>query len=1432
MSGNPEEGFDGQIFDSGHVQGRPQQQHQPSRYNQNASTSASPDDVQLHRHHSDGSAVGQNSEYSATSTNRPLMGAAPANNDAYFDNSASTSQLAQERSKMQKGSKSGNEGGELGRRQSTRLTRRGRNLVKPERQPAPQPGDPHYHTYMRQGLDVTAPAGPNSRTRRRNILTRGDNTAVAALSNSNSINEDLNGYHHATPKEGGVRFANLKASKKKRSCPGPWTIYIRFITFWAPAPLLSLCGMPNPQMQTAWREKIGLVSIIILIMAAIGFLTFALQQILCGLSGTQNRVRYNSLSPDEAIISGQAYNLKHFNHPDTEMTGSGSILGDPVNAKFMDLSLLFQNPNGNCKGVLKYNSGFANSNGNVVSVFPCQMVNPNSLKNNIDTSAQFDPSLCHNKASQRNALGRIPKRPVYYTWEDIKQKGQNMVLYNGAVLDLKRLDWLLPDVKAPQKYQNLKKGKYHGRDMSLYFAADGSKSGDCLKDLLQVGSIDTASIGCMASNIILYTSLVVILGAVFAKFFMAVYFGWFMSRSLGAIKSETPEERRARLENIEDWADHNNHVGAVEPITLQHSVVNPPTRKLPWLPTVSRYSQFNPGDEPAARRMPQRGRGNANPHSLASGYFNSMYLGDNSSFSGVNAFADPALSSGNHTDSNRDVVSSVPSQTGLVSYPVGNLPTNSMLQTQAPGTPLIVESPYDFSLAYTLLLVTCYSEGSYGIRTTLDSLAGTDYPSSHKCIFVICDGLIKGEGEDMYTPDVCLSMMKDFVIPPDRVQPYTYVAIASGSKRRNMAKIYAGYYAPGENSPESAKREPVPMILVVKCGTPEEANDRKPGNRGKRDSQVLLMQFLQHVMFDDRMTELEYELFNAMWNVTKVTPDNFEICLMVDADTKIYGDSVTRMVATMVKDPQIMGLCGETKIANKRDSWVSAIQVFEYYISHHQAKAFESVFGGVTCLPGCFCMYRIKAPKGSNNFWVPILANPNIVENYSEYIVDTLHKKNLLLLGEDRYLSTLMLRTFPKRKMMFVPSAVCKTVVPNEFKVLLSQRRRWINSTVHNLMELVLVKDLCGTFCLSMQFVIFMELIGTVALPAAISFTLYIIIISTFTRPVPYLPLALLACILFLPAILIGLTSRKMVYVGWMFIYLFSLPVWNFVLPAYAYWHFDDFSWGETRKVTGEGKDTGHGDAEGEFDSSMIIMKRWCDFEAEKRRKTRAIFNDAPELRDVALGLSGTPHSEKNSPMFMVGGGHDTPLTEKSSRMSHDDPDAGTEDGSASKSVISSGHAGSSTTGGGQMSRLHQAVAAVASSDQDSRRMSVAADNIEKLGYMTPHIIPTIASGTPPRTGSSNRISSYGSNNNSGFMSSPNGNQYAFSQLSGGTPPIPAMPAGMRLSTSDRSSRRFSGGVSPSMSQNSGGSNGHNNNNDHSPIPPPPPPPPHQQQQQ
>jgi hypothetical protein len=270
-------------------------------------------------------------------------------------------------------------------------------------------------------------------------------------------------------------------------------------------------------------------------------------------------------------------------------------------------------------------------------------------------------------------------------------------------------------------------------------------------------------------------------------------------------------------------------------------------------------------------------------------------------------------------------------------------------------------------------------------------------------------------------------------------------------------------------------------------------------------------------------------------------------------------------------DNLIMGVCGETRIANKRQSWVTAIQVYEYFISHHLAKAFESVFGGVTCLPGCFSMYRLKARKANEDDWVPLLVKPEIVREYSQSVVTTLHQKNLLLLGEDRFLTTILLRTFPNRKMMFCPQAKCRTVAPDAFAVLLSQRRRWINSTIHNLMELVRVRNLCGTFCFSMQFVVFMDLLGTVVLPVAISLTYALVVSMVLDPPNTFekaIPLMLLVAVIGLPAVLILITTRKIVYVFWMFIYLAALPIWNFVLPVYSFWHFDDFSWGETRFVT------------------------------------------------------------------------------------------------------------------------------------------------------------------------------------------------------------------------------------------------------------------------
>ena len=112
-----------------------------------------------------------------------------------------------------------------------------------------------------------------------------------------------------------------------------------------------------------------------------------------------------------------------------------------------------------------------------------------------------------------------------------------------------------------------------------------------------------------------------------------------------------------------------------------------------------------------------------------------------------------------------------------------------------------------------------------------------------------------------------------------------------------------------------------------------------------------------------------------------------------------------------------------------------------------------------------------------------------------------------------------------------------------------------------------------------------------------------LIVISIIGPTVPIVPLMLLGVILGLPAILILLTSKRIMYVYWLLIYLSALPIWNFILPVYAFWHFDDFSWGQTRQVEGEIIDrNGHGNNDNrKIGAAAIPMKRWVDWERERR---------------------------------------------------------------------------------------------------------------------------------------------------------------------------------------------------------------------------------------
>jgi chitin synthase len=97
--------------------------------------------------------------------------------------------------------------------------------------------------------------------------------------------------------------------------------------------------------------------------------------------------------------------------------------------------------------------------------------------------------------------------------------------------------------------------------------------------------------------------------------------------------------------------------------------------------------------------------------------------------------------------------------------------------------------------------------------------------------------MIIGSGNDRPTPRIVLDILgADPNLDPE---PLSFVSLGEGARQHNMGKVYSGLY--------ECAGHVVPYLVLVKIGKPTERT--RPGNRGKRESQMLLMHFLNKVHF-------------------------------------------------------------------------------------------------------------------------------------------------------------------------------------------------------------------------------------------------------------------------------------------------------------------------------------------------------------------------------------------------------------------------------------------------------------------------------------------------------------------------------------------------------------------------------------------------------
>jgi hyaluronan synthase len=152
---------------------------------------------------------------------------------------------------------------------------------------------------------------------------------------------------------------------------------------------------------------------------------------------------------------------------------------------------------------------------------------------------------------------------------------------------------------------------------------------------------------------------------------------------------------------------------------------------------------------------------------------------------------------------------------------------------------------------------------------------------------------------------------------------------------------------------------------------------------------------------------------------------NNDIVIFIDSDSFIASACVRHLVKYFV-NPEIGAVSGHTDVFNRDTNLLTKMQAVRYFVAFNVYKAAESIFGNVTCCPGCCSAYR---------------------RSYLMVFIDAwLHQKFLgtdCTFGDDRSLTNFMLQ---KYKAVYSSDAIAYTVAPDTMKKYIKQQQRWKKS--------------------------------------------------------------------------------------------------------------------------------------------------------------------------------------------------------------------------------------------------------------------------------------------------------------------------------------------------------------------------------------------------
>jgi hypothetical protein len=561
---------------------------------------------------------------------------------------------------------------------------------------------------------------------------------------------------------------------------------------------------------------------------------------------------------------------------------------------------------------------------------------------------------------------------------------------------------------------------------------------------------------------------------------------------------------------------------------------------------------------------------------------------------------------------------------------------------------------------HTILMIPCFAESSETLKQTLDSLSRSTYDDTKKLLLFICDGITTSACEQKETHTVLLEYLGYSCTEEPLPQPYT--SLGQHNKRLNFARVYSGFYETGRNR--------VPYMVIVKIGRPQEETDyyanhmatAPAGNRGKRDSLVLVLSFLERCMnlANNRISPLEYEMFNQCYNVLGIDPRLFKYMMVTDADIQVQADVVQKLVSRLELDRTMLAVSGHVRPANPEENLTTMLQIFPLYMTFYSGLAYEACLRSVMTINGGLVMYKIwtenvpqlqqqedkfikkwkllqkhgtkQAPVQQQNKWPklsdeiivtnpfqdptsthsrkssytnesittttttttttasgalhrthtrsssdgtsthatrttrpesrlslsarvdirPCCVHPTVLRGLAKPQADTMHMQNVLLLGEEKLMPLVLLRSHPNHRLGFEPEAVGYATLPTHFFSLQGLQTRNIRASFHTQLEMQRVSWQLGfTYWI---------LSTTELLDMIFSMPIIVYLYGVFGRSVRQYGMAyvIIACSftgLVVLHILFFLLRRQFRYILWFVLYcLLSLPLFAVWFPILAVW--------------------------------------------------------------------------------------------------------------------------------------------------------------------------------------------------------------------------------------------------------------------------------------